>query len=291
MRVCSLNARSVCNKTTNILELLADQNIDVLALTETWIKEGDITTVSQLTSGDYLFLHKSRPGRAGGGVGVLYRSGMRIHTTPSTVAGSSFEHIVVDVDCYDKRFLLMVVYRAPNVAINTFLSDFSQVIEQFMSKSSDFVIVGDFNIQMDQPQAHDTMCFINFLESCNLIQHVVSPTHIKGHVLDLVITRSSMDIIKSVDVFDPAISDHSLITCSLEISKPVRPQRSVAFRRIKNKDCEHFRQDIRCSALSKYVDETSLPDPNVSAAIYSSELSLDLDKHAPFQSKIRSNGP
>ena len=82
--------------------------------------------------------------------------------------------------------------------------------------------------------------------------------------------------------------------CSLEISKPVRPQRSVAFRRIKNIDCEHFRRDIRCSALSKYVDETSLPDPNVSAAIYSSELRLVLDKHAPVQSKvltIRSNAP
>ena len=90
---------------------------------------------------------------------------MRIHTTASFVAGLSFEYIVVDVDCHDKRFLLMVVYRAPNVAINTFLSDFSQVIEQFMSKSSDFVIVGDFNIHMDQPQAHETMRFINFLES------------------------------------------------------------------------------------------------------------------------------
>ena len=67
--------------------------------------------------------------------------------------------------------------------------------------------------------------------------------------MDLVITRSSLDFIKSMDVFDPAISDHSLIMCFLEISKPIRPKRSVAFRRIKNIDHEHFREDIRSSAL------------------------------------------
>ena len=92
------------NKTTDIRELLAEKDIDVLALTETWIKENDITTVSQLTSGDYQFLHKSRQSRAGGGVGVLYESGMKIQVTASTVAGSSFEHLVVGVDCYGKQF-------------------------------------------------------------------------------------------------------------------------------------------------------------------------------------------
>ena len=70
MQVCSLNARSVCNKTTDIHELLAKKDIDVLALTETWIKEND-TTASQLTSGYNQSLHKSRQGRAGGGVDVL----------------------------------------------------------------------------------------------------------------------------------------------------------------------------------------------------------------------------
>ena len=53
--------------------------------------------------------------------------------------------------------MLMVVYCAPNVAINTFLSDFSQIIEPFMATSFDFVIVGDFNIPMDQPQVRDTI--------------------------------------------------------------------------------------------------------------------------------------
>ena len=101
---------------------------------------------------------------------------MKIQVTASTVAGSSFEHLMVDVDCYGKRFLLMVVNRAPDVAINTFLSDFSQIIEQFIAKSSEFVIVGDFNIHMDQPI--QSVIFYS-LESCNLAQHVTSPTHIK----------------------------------------------------------------------------------------------------------------
>ena len=73
---------------------------------------------------------------------------------------------------------------------------------------------------MDQPLASHTTSFINRPESCNLTQHVSSPTHINDYLLDLVITRFSFNIISCVDVFDSTESDHSLVTCTLDLSKP-----------------------------------------------------------------------
>ena len=117
---------------------------------------------------------------------------MKIQTIASTKIRSSFEHIVVDVDCYSNLFLFMVIYHPP-AALNTFFSNF----------------------------------FVTYQTVC--VYHVASPTHINDHTLDLVITPS-MDIMRDIYIFDPAISDHLLIMCSLEIREPVRPERSAGFR-------------------------------------------------------------
>ena len=49
------------------------------------------------------------------------------------------------------------------------------------------IIIGDFNIQMDQPEKPDTRTFNNFLDSMNLHNKVMFPTHTSLHTLDLVL--------------------------------------------------------------------------------------------------------
>ena len=41
----------------------------------------------------------------------------------------------------------------------------------------------------------------------------------------------SLNNIKSIDVFDPAISDHSLITCNLDVRKPTMEWKTIIFRK------------------------------------------------------------
>ena len=54
-------------------------------------------------------------------------------------------------------------------------------------------ISGDFNFHLDVSGDVDAA---KFAEAMCLTQHVRSPTHIQGHILDLVITRNSDNIIK-----------------------------------------------------------------------------------------------
>lgn len=51
------------------------------------------------------------------------------------------------------------------------------------------MIIGDFNIHVDDPNDVYAVEFLDLLESMRLMQHVDVPTHEQGHTLDLVITR------------------------------------------------------------------------------------------------------
>ena len=57
-----INARSVNCKTT-LNEHVTGTNLDILAITETWLREDDYVTVSQMTPDGYKFLGIPREGR------------------------------------------------------------------------------------------------------------------------------------------------------------------------------------------------------------------------------------
>ena len=68
--VC-LNIRSLKNKTTSLFEFIVSQNLDVLALTETWLCNGDNIILNELLPPGYDIQHVDR-GMRGGGVALIY---------------------------------------------------------------------------------------------------------------------------------------------------------------------------------------------------------------------------
>ena len=65
--------------------------------------------------------------------------------------------------------------------------------------------------------SHQSNCFCNFVFDCNLTQHVPDPTHVKGNLLDLVLTSQSVSInsliVHPLSVID--FSDHLAISFSV----------------------------------------------------------------------------
>ena len=68
----SLNIRSLKNKTTSLFDYIVSQNIDVLALTETWLCCGDNAVLNDLLPPGYDIRHVDRE-RRGGGVALIYK--------------------------------------------------------------------------------------------------------------------------------------------------------------------------------------------------------------------------
>jgi len=81
------------------------------------------------------------------------------------------------------------------------------------------LICGDFNIHVDDSTDTDALALINLPNLMALQQHVVTPTQIHGHTLDLMITRATDNIIPKVLISECYLSDHVTVICKLKLDK------------------------------------------------------------------------
>ena len=72
LNIVCLNIRALKNKTTSLFDFIVSQNLGVLALTETWLCNGDNIILNELLPPGYDIRHVDR-GRRGGGVALIYK--------------------------------------------------------------------------------------------------------------------------------------------------------------------------------------------------------------------------
>ena len=95
------------------------------------------------------------------------------------------------------------------------------------------------------------------ISSLNRKQHVQQTTHKDGHILDLIITRSEEDIINSVLISDPGISDHYAVNAKLRHEKPIHPRKEVFYRKLKSINYQDFCTDLERFYLISDFDTPS----------------------------------
>ena len=66
----------------------------------------------------------------------------------------------------------------------------------------------------------------------NLRQYVQEPTHDRGHMLDLVITRQDEELVSDLNVFPSSLSDHSVISFKIPFGKPASEKMIIRTRKI-----------------------------------------------------------
>ena len=93
-----------------------------------------------------------------------------------------------------KSLRAIVVYRLPGgVSVGVFLEEFSVLLQEAVIRPEELLICGDFNFHMDNKADWNATRFGELLDLFNLKQHVCVPTHERGHILDLVITRNETE--------------------------------------------------------------------------------------------------
>ena len=68
--------------------------------------------------------------------------------------------------------------------MSTFFTEFESLLEFHISSKVDLILVGDFNIHVDELNDSNALHFLKLLNTFNLCQHVSLPTHNSGHILD-----------------------------------------------------------------------------------------------------------
>ena len=282
-----LNIRSIRSfeKSSSLHNYLADHPTDILSLNETWLQPTDSDNfISSLAPSGFSILNSPRLTGHGGGLAVIHRSFLKIKSFrarnfPSPV---SFELMATKLTSGNKETIFLNIYRPPSSKISTFFDEFQNLLEFFVPLPSELIITGDFNIHTDSDLTTPNK-FSCILDNFHLKQHIHFPTHDDGHTLDLLITRTSSDIITHLSHHESYQSDHKSFT--FKFFSHIRPttQRSVIhYRSFKTIDIDNFKSDILSSPL--YTNPAS-NSSDLSEQL-SSTLNSILDIHAPLKSKI-----
>ena len=195
----------------------------------------------------------------------------------------SFEYTEVLLKAKRRCIRIVLIYRPPPSAENKltfsmFVREFTCLLEELSITSGELLIFGDFNLHVENSSDSHACQFLDLLTSFGLQNHVTNPTHVHGHVLDLVITRVTENIISNVSVHGQVVSDHNSVIFNLAADKPSFLSKNISYRKWKNVDIKDFTFDVAQSAL------VTTPADNVSALVtqYNSTLTELADKHAPL---------
>ena len=187
------------------------------------------------------------------------------------------------------------MYRPPETgaAIGLFFEEFSSLLDEVVVCSEELLIMGDFNFHMDVTSDRYAAQFGSLLELFNLMQHVAVPTHRRGHILDLVISRKDSEASKvhELVVIEQLISDHKANRFQLNLQKPPNERKSVVSRRLRNFDFEAFNKLFTSSGLLADVSDLPL---ELLVDRYDKVLRDTMDTLAPVKSRtivLRPNAP
>ena len=132
-KLAHINARSIANKSSPIQHYLHDQQIDICAITETWVKTNDQTTPKEILPPGYNIITKPRPdGRCREGLAIAYKSSISVTETDcDVVQGTVLEALKIKVKQQNGRSLnLYVIYQYPNMSMIEFVGILLDTLEQ-----------------------------------------------------------------------------------------------------------------------------------------------------------------
>lgn len=223
-----------------------------MAITETWLT-GDVRDERALadisnTLNDYDIVHTPRKNATGGGVAIIHRKGISV-TQNNDSLYTSMECLDLKICLGNKSLRLITIYRPPpstknGLTTKMFFDDFSQIVENLTATANRCLITGDFSFHIGDKDNNEAKQFIDLMNSGALEQHVNSPTHTRGHILDLIITNSSDGLVSNLQVLPGMPSDHAVITFSVDFPRPASSKVTTERRKLQSINLQAFLNDF-----------------------------------------------
>ena len=158
----------------------------------------------------------------GGGIALVTQRKYKIITKPETTYYESFEYDIWNIQIGPRAYTIIGLYHPqqgtdPKVNNANLLDQLTDLLSYVVPKHQDIIILGDFNIHINDPEDQDAKILQDTLNAFNLKQHVNIPTHNLGHTIDLIITSNDY---RGKLIPGPYISDHRMITLNTNIPNP-----------------------------------------------------------------------
>ena len=268
-------------KRCEISTFIKDNGVDLFFVTETWLSaQGDEAKTVELAPSGFDVKSFPRQSRScGGGIATVCKSTLGSSITFKTnldFTHTSFEVVQASITLQHITLHFFCLYQPPpnrqnNLTDSMFTEQLPDLLGYVNSLPGFVCLVGDMNIQFDNPLQSLTKQILCTLSLYSLVQVINEPTHRCGHIIDWVIVRPDDDIHGKSTVTDSLESDHYCTkSFNISVSKPSTLYRTV--RNIANIDCLSF-----IAELSSVSEFSSVENANQ----FCDFLCTVLDKHAP----------
>ena len=223
-------------------QFINNLDLDICAVTETWLKEGDEIGKVALKPEGYEILTSPCPIRLGGGIAIIYKDDLKIT--------KSHEYQYGTCECTDFKIsfdqslhTLGLFYRPDDHPFLAFINAMVEFMENNITYKLEFLLLGDFSIHVNKLHDEEAVTFHDFLSSSGLENHILLPMCKSQNTLDLVIAHESTEIVSNV-MQGEMISDHFAVLFDLHI--PSRPRQGwiIKFRKVKEIDVSSFATNL-----------------------------------------------
>ena len=248
-----LNVQSVRNKTFDIYDTIKDENLDIFAITETWLTDYDSAVIKEMTPVSHTFIHNARHNRRGGGVGLFLANSFKKIKRCNVVNRETFELLQVECEIDGSKISFVVVYRPPITSVNHFIDEFRTYLATIDMVSANVIVCGDFNLWVEDIKERYIPQFIDTMETFNLINMVDKPTSLRGHTIDLVFADRSRDLIHNLKVESECNLSpvHKMVTFMMPYIKVQGQKRKIKFRSKRDLDSTALLASIFDDVTSK----------------------------------------
>ncbi len=182
----------------------------------------------------------------GGGICVIHKKHIQLKKEIQLTV-TSMEIMETTININARRITCITIYRPESSAIHkyamsTIFTEFENLLTYYILTNDEFLIMGDFNFQMNKPDKPNVKKMIVLLNTFDLSQHDIKPTHKFGNTLDLIITKNDTTLLSHK--VDEMLSDHNVLHMNINTQKPPWPKKCITHRNFKNLNINQIKKDF-----------------------------------------------
>lgn len=288
LNMVHINAQSIPGHYDDIVEVFRGSNVDVIGVSESWLKPHIPSTSVELTG--YRLYRNDRVGRGGGGVAVYVHDNLvsRVVLQSDSQYSRKPEYLFIEITSKQAKLLFITIYRPPKIEL---LSNIENDLMPMLAVYDNIVICGDFNCDMNgTSRVHDREFLTGLFRTCSLEALPLQPTHhtATSHTLIDWLLVSDLNMVLQHGQFPaPSISNHDLLYLSynLKINKP--PLKFLTFRDFSRFNSGPFYSDAMSANWESVLRSF---DINEKITLLNANILNLFNKHAPLR-KVRVTHP
>ena len=211
----------LCKQTRDVILDCSLNRIDLCFIAESWVNsENDVTDLSVLKDFGYKINVVNRKNRSGGGVGLIYRSNIKV-ICEKKGEHELFEYALWRMRLGSQQLIVLGAYRPPYstahpVTVSKFLDEFPEFYSTCQAHYKEMLLIGDFNIDMLNSDSWESRAYGDFIDTFGLVQVVKEPTHESGSCTDHIICNQDSAIMLGEVKQGWKISDHYVVYTNLK---------------------------------------------------------------------------